>query len=233
MLCTLLKAPFQHDNYLYEIKWDGYRIIAYKNDNVAWLKSRSNLDYSKKYPAIVNALLNLKADVILDGEIVTLNEEGVPDFDELQTVNGQAKRNLYYYVFDLLWIDGKSIMSLPLVERKAALKDLVKNNPVIKYSDDFHNGLALFEQVKKLGLEGIIAKRKESQYQPDKRGNDWYKIPYEIKQEFVVGGWVESERRAFRTLLFGANDEKGLKWIGHAGGGFKEKDMPAILKKLN
>jgi bifunctional non-homologous end joining protein LigD len=232
MLCTLLAKPFNDDKYIYEIKWDGYRIIAYKNGGQVTLESRSNLDYSKKYPSIINALGNLKQNVVLDGEVVTLDESGKADFDELQTVNGQPKANLYYYVFDLLWYDGVNVMDLPLIQRKLYLKNIVKDSLLIRFSDHFDDGLQLYELSKSLNIEGIIAKRKESKYVPDSRGNDWYKIPNRIKQEFVVGGWVESSKRDFKTLLFGAHDENGLRWIGHAGGGYKEREMPGILKRL-
>jgi bifunctional non-homologous end joining protein LigD len=231
MLCTLIKEPFQDQRYLYEVKLDGYRIICYKNNKDVKVESRGGLDYTKKYPPIVKALSKLKEDVVLDGEAVVLNKEGKPDFDALQRFNGQQS-GVVYYVFDLLWVNGINIMHLPLVTRKHYLCEIIKDHPLIKYSEDFEDGLALFSQVKSIGLEGIVAKRKESKYQPNKRGTDWYKIPYELKQEFVIGGWVESEARHFRTLLFGAYEGKKLKWIGHAGGGYKDRDMPLILQKL-
>src|SRR6185437_6752232 len=107
-------------------------------------------------------------------------------------------------------------------------------NEVIRYSDDFDEGIRLFELIKKQQMEGIVAKRKSSKYEPGKRGNDWLKLPAEKRQEFVVGGWAESSNgRAFRSLLFGAyNKDHQLEWIGRSGGGYKEKDMPGILKKL-
>jgi bifunctional non-homologous end joining protein LigD len=135
-------------------------------------------------------------------------------------------------MFDILWHDGQDLMKLPLEERKEILCEVVKDNPTIKFSDHFDDGLTLFKQVEAMKLEGIVAKRRDSPYMPDKRARDWYKIPTEIKQ-FIIGGWVESERaREFRTLLFGAFEGKKLKWIGHAGGGYTDREMPVILKKL-
>lgn len=232
MLCTLLKKPFTDPDYLFEVKWDGYRIIGHKHDKTLRLASRGGHNYSKKYPSVLSALKNLKHEVVLDGEIVYINVQGKPDFDALQSVNGQ-KAPVVFYVFDIMWLDGKNLMKLPLIERKKILKDVVGNNNVIRYSDDFDDGLKLFDHAQKLGLEGIIAKQRNSPYIPDDRSKKWYKIPTEIRQEFVIGGWIESQAdRHFRTLLFGAYEGKHLKWVGHAGGGYKDKEMPGILKKL-
>jgi bifunctional non-homologous end joining protein LigD len=232
MLCTLIKEPFNDERYIYEVKWDGYRIIARKNNNVIKLDSRGGQDYTKKYPAVVKALKAFEHDLIFDGEVVYINKEGKPDFDALQTVNGQ-KAPITYYVFDILWLDGKDLMKLPLLERKEILGELVGDNTVIKYSAHFDDGLILYDHAKSFGLEGIVAKQKDSSYIPNDRSKKWYKIPTDIKQEFVIGGWIESEAdRHFRTLLFGAYEGKDLKWIGHAGGGYKDREMPEILKKL-
>lgn len=232
MLSTLVKQPFTDENYVYEVKWDGYRIIAHCHKGKVWLQSRGGQDYSKKYPSIVRALKALNIDCILDGEVVYLNNAGKPDFDALQRVNGQ-NAPIVYYAFDLLWMKGKDLMKQPLLERKELLKQVVGENQTIKYSDHFDDGLLLFEHIKNIGLEGIVAKRKDSQYIPDDRSKKWLKITTEKRQEFVIGGWVESEKRdTFRTLLFGAYEDGNLKWKGHAGGGFKEKDMPSILNRL-
>ena len=231
MLCTLLKEPFNDPAYLFEVKWDGYRIMAYKGKDVVKLASRGGHDYTKKYPPIARALKNLPHDLVVDGEAIVLNEEGKPDFDALQKFNGQ-KSGAFFYVFDILWLDGKDLMGLPLTRRKEILKDIVQENAVIRYSDHFDSGIELFRHAEAMKLEGIIAKQRASPYIPDGRGKEWYKIPTEVRQEFVVGGWIESETRLFRTLLFGAYKGKELHWIGHAGGGFKDKEMRGILQKL-
>ncbi|MGN6194719.1 MAG: ATP-dependent DNA ligase [Ginsengibacter sp.] len=126
-----------------------------------------------------------------------------------------------FYVFDILWCKGFELMQLPLAERKEILSKAIPFNEVIRYSDSFEQGIALFELIKKQEMEGIVAKRKTSQYQPGNRGKDWLKLPAEKRQEFVVGGWAESSSgRAFRSLLFGAyNKNKQLEWIGRSGGG--------------
>ena len=232
MLCTLIKEPFDDPDFLYEVKLDGYRIMAYVKNGKVRLASRSGLDYTAKYPSIEHELSQLDFDVILDGELVALNKEGHPDFDALQKNNGENQ--LVFYLFDIPWCKGFELMQLPLTERKEILSKVIPFNDVIRFSDSFEQGIALFELIKKQEMEGIIAKRKTSRYEPGIRGKDWLKLPAEKKQEFVVGGWAESSSgRAFRSLLFGAyNKNKQLEWIGRSGGGYKEKDMAAILKKL-
>ncbi len=232
MLCTLIKEPFTKEGWLYEIKWDGYRIVAYKQNNQVTLRSRSGLDYTDRYTVVTNAIKKLKGDFIIDGEVVGFDEQGNVTFDLVQKANPEVP--LAYYVFDIVFNDGKNVMELPLVERKTILSSLVAGSDIIKFSDHFFDGIALYEQAEKLGIEGVVAKKQDSTYQPGKRGNDWLKIPTAKRQEFVIGGWAESSKaRSFRSLLFGAyNSQKQFEWIGRSGGGFKESEMPGILKKL-
>jgi bifunctional non-homologous end joining protein LigD len=233
MLCTLTKEVVPDADYLYEVKWDGYRIISYVDDGKVRMDSRSALDYTKKYPPVVKALSALGHDAVLDGEVVVFNEEGKPDFDALQAFNGHSTP-INYCVFDILWLDGYNLMSLELTDRKAILKELVEGNEVLRFSESFDDGQALYQQALDLDLEGIVAKRKDSIYSPDARDNRWLKTPTRKRQEFVIGGWAESDKvRSFRSLLFGAYNSKGeFEWIGRSGGGYKEKDMPGILAQL-
>jgi bifunctional non-homologous end joining protein LigD len=232
MLCTLVKETPQLPDYIYEMKWDGYRIIAYSQGKRIRLDSRSGLDYTAKYPPVKQALQALGHDVIIDGEVVVFNDEGKPDFDALQKYNGH-ETPIRYCVFDLLWLDGQNLMEMPLSERKTLLQMLIKGNNVLQYSESYDDGAALYDQVLQDNLEGIVAKRRDSIYQQGARNNDWLKVPTKKRQEFVIGGWAESERgRSFRSLLFGAYEKGKLTWIGRSGGGYKEKEMPGILKKL-
>lgn len=233
MLCTLVKEAFSGDDWLFEIKWDGYRLISRVQKNKVEMLSRSGLDYTSKYPPLAKALKQLKHDVILDGEAVVFNQEGKPDFDSLQLYNGHDTP-ITYCAFDILWIDGYDLMDMPLVERKEILQTLLSGNQVIRYSEHFDDGLALYHQMQQLNLEGMVAKKRNSEYQPGNRGRDWVKIPTRKRQEFVIGGWAESDKaRSFRSLLFGAYNAKGeFEWIGRSGGGYKEKEMPGILKQL-
>jgi len=232
MLCTLTREPIVDPGYLYEIKWDGYRIISYVNGNKVRMDSRSSLDYTKKYPPVAAALGKLKHKVVVDGEVVVFNEAGHPDFDALQKYNGHDSP-ISYCVFDILWMDGYDLKSLKLIERKRILEQLVKNNDILRFSQSFDDGAGLYEQMKLLGLEGIVAKKRDSTYKENYRAGDWLKTPTRKRQEFVIGGWAESERgRSFRSLLFGAYNKDQLEWIGRSGGGYKDKDMPDILQQL-
>ncbi len=232
MLCTLVREPFTKEGWLCEVKWDGYRIVAYKNKNKIVLHSRSGIDYSDRYTVVHDALKDIKGDFVLDGEIVAFDKDGTINFDAVQKANPNAK--LAFYTFDILWCNGTNIMQLPLTVRKEILRNIVPEHDVIKFSDHFADGIELYNQAQNMELEGIVAKNAASTYQQGKRGNDWLKIPTAKRQEFVIGGWAESTKaRSFRSLLFGAyNKDKHLEWIGRSGGGYKEKDMPGILKKL-
>jgi bifunctional non-homologous end joining protein LigD len=232
MLCTLTKEPIDDPAYLFEIKWDGYRIISYIKGKNVRLGSRGGLDYTSRYPRIAAALTSLGHDAVIDGEAVVFNAEGAPDFDALQLYNGH-QTDITYCVFDLLWIDGYSLMDLPLTARKQRLKELIGDNPALRLSDSFDDGPALYQEMLARNLEGIVAKQRDSAYHPGERGNAWLKTPTRKRQEFVIGGWAESDKsRSFRSLLFGAYNGKSFEWIGRSGGGYKEREMPAILKKL-
>jgi len=124
-------------------------------------------------------------------------------------------------------------MHLPLETRKTLLQDLIRERPVFRFSESFDNGPQLYKEMLRRDLEGIVAKKKGSAYVPDSRGMDWLKTPTRKRQEFVIGGWAESDKnRSFKSLLFGAYNKGRLEWIGRSGGGYREKDMPGILKQL-
>ncbi|SMC87647.1 non-homologous end-joining DNA ligase [Pedobacter africanus] len=232
MLCTLTAAPVESTDYIYEMKWDGYRIVSRVEKNKVTMSSRGGLDYTRKYPLIAEALKSLEHDLIIDGEVVVLNEEGKPDFDTLQLYNGK-RSPIRYCVFDLLYLDGNNLMELPLCQRKELLETLVKGNQIFLFSQSFEDGKALYEKVLEDNLEGIVAKKKDSPYVPGARAYDWLKVPTRKRQEFVIGGWAESDKsRSFKSLLFGAYENGMLQWIGRSGGGYKQAEMPGILKQL-
>jgi bifunctional non-homologous end joining protein LigD len=232
MLCTLTKEVIQDDKYLYELKLDGYRIISSVEKGKVRMDSRSALNYTHKYPLIAKALAALKQDVVLDGEMVVFNQEGMPDFDALQLYDGH-ETPLTYCIFDILWMNGYDLKKLPLTDRKKILEDLLKANRVLRYSDSFDDGNALYREIIEKNMEGIVAKLKDSPYLPGNRGDSWLKTPTRKRQEFVIGGWAESDKsRAFKSLLFGAYSDGKFEWIGRSGGGYKDREMPGILKQL-
>ena len=231
MLATKISEPFNDPAWLYEIKWDGYRIIAHVQRGKVVLHSRSLQNYTNTYPPISEELTFSKDDMVLDGEIVVLNEQGLPSFDALQ--NYRQGDTIVYYVFDLLWYNGKSLLTIPLEGRKTVLESILPDSKSIKYSGHFNDGAALFEKIQSMGMEGIVCKKRQSLYTPGVRTKDWLKLPTAKRQEFVIGGWTESgSGRPFRSLLFGAYDGNKLISVGHSGSGFKEADMKMILARL-
>jgi len=232
MLCTLTQTPIDDLEYLYEIKWDGYRIVSYVERKKVRMDSRSGLDYTARYPVIVKALQNLGHDVVLDGEVVIFNEKGIPDFDAVQLYNGDMT-DITYCLFDIVWMDGYNLMELPLETRKTILQQLVDAKPFFLYSESFDDGPALYKEVQERNIEGMVAKRRDSIYVPGERGNNWLKTPVKKRQEFVVGGWSVSDKtQTFSSLQLGAYVKGELKWKGRTGSGFREAEKAGILKKL-
>ncbi len=203
MLCSLIEKPFNNEEWWYEVKWDGYRVTAHIQKKKVALRTRKGLDYSKRYPPVAKSLSKLKHDAVLDGEVVVLNDEGKHDFHLLQNYNGTGGGTLAYYVFDILWMDGYDLM------------------------------IALFEQCQVFGFEGIVCKRKDSIYVPNKRSNDWRKLKHKMIEEYVIIGYVPSESgKSFKTLLVGKYDDDKLKYIHHSGGGYTDEDKKILFSRL-
>lgn len=236
MLCTLTDTAFDKENWLFEVKWDGYRAIGSRHsDNIA-LYSRSNTDFSDHYPPVVEALRQIKHDVILDGEIIATDDRGVPHFESLQNWRRDPTGNLQYCVFDLLWIDGHDIRTMPLIDRKSLLQSIVPKGSVIRYSDHVTTrGEALFREAQKRSLEGIVAKNADSPYQENKRGNDWLKIKTHLRQEVVIGGFTEPKgsRQYLGSLIVGIYQDGALQYVGHSGGGIPDKQRKLLREKLD
>lgn len=229
MLAASINEAFNKEGWVYELKLDGYRIIAHWFEKNLVLHSRKLLNYTKYYPSVAEEFKKLNHNVVLDGEIVAINDEGKPDFDLLQVNKGLIQ----YYVFDVFWIDGYDTTGLPLSSRKELLKEILPESNIIKFSAAFSDGVALYNTVKEQGLEGIVAKKEDSIYEPGVRSKNWLKITTDIVKDFVVGAWTESESgNAFRSLIFGTFENNQLLYVGHVGGGFKDKERELILKRL-
>ncbi len=235
MLATLISEPFDDEKWIFEIKWDGYRAVAYCNGSSVELASRRLQSFTDKYALVTEALSSLQLSAVFDGEIVAVNEKGVPDFQLLQNwQNTPAK--LQYYIFDIIWLDGYDITQVPLLERKRILQDLLpEDDPVIKYSDHIQTkGKDFFKIALKQGLEGIMAKKANSLYQVGLRSQDWVKIKVNQRQEVVIAGFTQprNTRKYFGSLLLGIYDGDELVYIGHTGSGFNVKSLESIFKKL-
>lgn len=235
MLAKDTDTPFSKKDWIYEIKWDGYRAIAEINKGIVKLYSRNGNSFLSNYNPVAEALAKMKVNAVLDGEIVVLNEEGKPDFQKLQHYDQFRDYPLIYYVFDLLELNGKKLYNFPLIERKNLLKEIVKKNDIIKYSDHIEeSGEEFFELIKQKDLEGIVAKRKTSEYYPGKRSADWLKIKHHKSDEAIIAGFTAPRggRKYFGALVLGSFIDGKLKYIGHTGSGFNTDLLKEISAKL-
>ena len=235
MLAKESDTPFSKPDWIFEIKWDGYRAIAELNKTDVKLYSSNGNSFLNNYPEVAEELSKLKLKAVFDGEIVVLNEEGKPDFQKLQHLDLNRNFPLHYYVFDLLELNGKKLYSMPLIERKKLLADTLKTNPVIKYSDHIEeNGEDFFEVIQQRDLEGIMAKRKDSEYYPGKRSPDWLKIKHHKSDEAIIAGFTAPRggRKYFGALVLGTMVNGKLTYIGHTGSGFNANLLKEISAKL-
>lgn len=236
MLATLTDEAFDRKNWLFEIKWDGYRSLATIKKGKVKLESRNHNSFNSLFPLIVDELSSYSNDAILDGEIVILDKQGKTNFQLMQNYQRNQEGRVIYYVFDLLYLNGHDLRKLPLFERKVILKQFLEDlsQPDILYSDHIEDkGKAFFKAAKKLHLEGIMAKDGQSSYQM-KRSNSWLKIKTHLEQEFVIGGFTQprGSRSKFGALLLGVYKEGKLHYAGHVGGGFTEDILAEIYDKL-
>jgi bifunctional non-homologous end joining protein LigD len=235
MLATLTNEPFDHPDWLFEIKWDGYRAVAYADKSKVELISRNLTPFTEKYFPVTDALKELGLKAVLDGEIVAVDEKGLAVFQSLQNWQNTPVR-LQYFVFDILWLDGYDLTGLPLLERKKILKGVLPaSDAVIKYSDHVtESGKEFFDAALAQGLEGIMAKKSASVYKIGSRTEDWVKIKVNLRQEVVIAGYTEprNTRKFFGSLLLGLYEGNELVYIGHTGSGFNAKSLESIYKQL-
>jgi bifunctional non-homologous end joining protein LigD len=235
MLATLVREPFDHPDWLFEVKWDGYRAIAELRGGEVSLYSRNLLPLNEKFFPVVEALRKFGFEAVLDGEIVVVDDQGQPNFELLQNYRKTGNGHLLYYVFDLLHFQGHDLTGLPLLSRKELLKKILPPSPKIRFSDHVLNdGVLFFRAVKEKGLEGIIAKHGQSTYQIGSRSRQWLKVKTQLTQEGVIAGFTAPRggRKHFGTLVLGAYEGDELTGIGHAGGGFGAKQLAEIRARL-
>lgn len=235
MLATLTKEAFDDPDWLFEIKWDGYRAIASWDGQRAELYSRNGNDYSSKYPEVYEAVRQLSNHVVLDGEIIAADKDGKAHFEWLQNWGRRARGQLIYYVFDILWCDGHDLSKQPLSERKKILQTILADSPTVRYSDHIlAKGVGFFRSAIDQKLEGIMAKSADSTYQTDYRSKQWLKIKTHQRQEAVIGGFTEPRggRKYIGALVLGVYDGDDLIYVGHTGGGIPTELMPGLHKQL-
>ncbi len=235
MLATLVKEPFDHPDWIFELKWDGYRAIAEVRDGAVSLYSRNQISLAKKFQPVTESLKEFRFDAVLDGEIVVVDDQGEPRFQMLQDYQKTSKGHLIYYVFDLLHFEGHDLTNLPLLRRKELLKKILPSTPKIKFSDHvLKDGTLFFNVVRGKGLEGIMAKHSQSVYRIGTRSRHWLKVKTRLTQEGVIAGFTEprGSRKYFGTLVLGAYAGNKLIHIGHSGGGFGAGLLKEIRDKL-
>ncbi len=236
MLATQIKEPFDDPDWIFEMKWDGYRAIAEIREGKVSLYSRNSVSLGQRFSPIFESLSGFQFEAVLDGEIVVVDEKGEPDFQMLQDYHKSKKGHLLYYVFDLLYLQGHDLTGLPLLKRKELLKKILPVSHKIKFSDHVvRDGVLFFKVVKEKGLEGVIAKRSQSAYRMGKRSKEWLKVKTHLTQEGVIAGFTEPKggRKDFGALVLGVFKRNELIFIGHIGGGFSAKTLKEVREKLN
>ncbi|RKS53926.1 ATP-dependent DNA ligase LigD phosphoesterase module /ATP-dependent DNA ligase LigD polymerase module [Gillisia mitskevichiae] len=235
MLASSIKDIFNDKAWVYELKWDGYRVMANIKDGKVHLYSRNGIAYNSKFKQLVKDLEHVENDVILDGEVVVVNENGLPQFQALQNYDENTSGILRYYVFDMLYLNGHSMLDLDLLERKSLIPEIIENLSYTLFCDHIEGmGTALYKKAIDAGMEGVIAKKIDSTYSPGYRSEKWLKIKAVETEEVIICGYTDSESGGaiFGSLILGMFVEDQLKYIGNCGSGFSAKDQRELLNKL-
>jgi bifunctional non-homologous end joining protein LigD len=234
MLATLTDAPFDDPGWVFEDKYDGFRMIAEIERGKVTLYSRNGKIISRSYIEVATALESVKSNVVIDGELVAIGKDGVSHFQLLQNaLRHEAK--LLYCVFDLMFENGVDLRKQPLLERKKRLKAILPRDNLIAFSRHRNaNGTKFFAEAERRGLEGIMAKRADSAYASGSRASDWLKIKTAKRQEVVIAGFTAPRRTRpfFGALVLAVRENDGWHYIGHVGTGFSHKMLEALHAKL-
>lgn len=241
MLATLVAAPFDDPDWLFEVKWDGFRVETVVDGDKVRLWTRGEQDASRYFGPFLEPPTWLHAhQAVVDGEVIALDERGEPDFALLQArIKGRGAPTeptpFVYEVFDLLHLDGRSLLDEPLDMRRQLLADVLRPDPRVRLSDHIErDGIAFFEAARTRGLEGIMAKDRRSAYVPGGRSMAWRKVKIRPEQELVVGGWVKGTGKAvdLGALLVGVYDHGILRYAGKIGAGFTNNNREELLSAL-
>jgi bifunctional non-homologous end joining protein LigD len=238
MLATLANKAFDDDDWLFEIKWDGFRVEAVVDDGKSRILTRNLNDASTYFPRLLGTpsrWIEAK-QAIVDGEVVALDDDGRPDFSLLQTKLGDKEATgLVYQVFDLMYLDGRLLLDVPLEDRKRLLRSVLKDHPRVRFASHVvGEGKAFFEAASGLGVEGMVAKLRRSRYEPGRRTGAWLKIKIRPEQEFVVGGWTpgSGNARDLGAMAIGVYEGDKLRFVGKVGSGFTGAIRQDLLKRL-
>ena len=234
MAARAVKALPEGADWLYEPKLDGYRALVFKDGTQVRILSRNEKDLTAMYPGVAAAGLHLGAEqVVVDGEIVALAEDGRPSFQALQHRASHPKHLIVFYAFDVLYLNGRSLMGEPLVKRRAQLPGIVGENSIIRLSRDLPgSAAAIVQALRAAGIEGVVAKRRDSTYQPGERSSDWVKLKLEQQQELVIGGYVPQGATGLDALLVGYFEGKRLQFAGKVRAGFTPYIRREVVERL-
>jgi bifunctional non-homologous end joining protein LigD len=221
--------------WLYEPKLDGYRALLLKDGTQIQILSRNEKDLTKMYPRVAAAGTRLNAEqAVIDGEIVALSEDGRPSFQALQHRGSHPGHQIVFYAFDVLHLNERDVMAEPLDKRRALLPKILREDPTIRLSRDLPGSVAeIIQALRAAGIEGIIAKRKDSPYQPGERSNDWLKLKLERQQEFVIGGFRPDGAIGLDSLLVGYYEGQQLLFAGKVRAGFIPHVRREVLERLS
>ena len=235
MLATLADKPFDSTEWVYETKWDGFRLIAEVKRGSVRLFSRNGIEVTARYPAIAQALRPIVEPCVIDGELVALDTKGRSHFQLLQNAMRDEKTRLQYCVFDLLFLGTEDVRHKPLLERKRLLKQMLPRTKLLRYSEHIQEkGIALFEQAKQAGLEGVMAKLASGLYSSGKRTREWLKFKAMNEQEVVIVGYTapRRSRKYFGALVLAVRESSQWQYVGHAGTGFDEETLQMLYNKM-
>ncbi len=237
MMATLASKAFSDPDWIYEVKWDGYRVEAVIDGPKVRLWTRNLNDAETYFPGLLTPPRWIEAkQAIVDGEVVALDEAGRPDFSLLQTKLGEkGATGLVYQAFDLLYLDGRLLLDVPLEDRKRLLESVLREHSRVRYAGHVDGeGLAFYDAAKAQGLEGVIAKLRRSRYEPGRRTTAWLKLKVRPEQELVVGGWTPGQGSAkdLGAIAVGYYENGRLRFAGKVGSGFTAGIRADLLKRL-
>jgi bifunctional non-homologous end joining protein LigD len=247
MLARISEGPFSHPDWVFEVKWDGIRCLLHLSGGRVRLQARSLNEITRQYPELRDGAGGIDAEAaVIDGEIVALDGEGKPSFHLLQNrmhlqsdpdiEKSRSSIPITFYAFDLLHLDGEDMMDKDLLARKSNLQRVLSESAVMKYSDHVPGqGESFFEAAEEMGIEGVMAKRTDSRYEPGVRSPFWLKIRVNLRDDFVIGGWTPGKggrRRFFGALLLGRYEGGKLHYVGKVGTGFDRRMMRDLAERL-
>jgi bifunctional non-homologous end joining protein LigD len=230
MALTLTHEPFNDREWQFEIKWDGFRTLAYCSDDRVNLLSRRNNNFNKRFSSIKSELEHMKLNAIIDGEVVVLDEDGSPNFSNI--ISTSQKALVVFYAFDILWCNDRNVLDLPLVQRRKILKSILGKSEIVRFSDHIdEKGIELFHLVEKHRVEGVVAKHKQSIYSPGYRTNQWLKIKTGKQVEAVVAGYLlDKDKNTLSSLIIGRKIDNKYKYIGLVEAGVGKQTLKKVFE---